>query len=281
MNTPNPPKGNLTKFSRLWFAALFFSTGLFAADLQPETAKAWGEYVVFTEARINRELGADQGFFAHDFLSPAETAKARRKILSGDIYSERIQTRNEEGKKIDIPKGLIHHWLGAILIPDAEIGEVVDLLQDYENFEKHFQEVDESHLLSVDGNVSHIFLKLRRKKIRTVHYNTEHEVELHKEAPDRASSRSVATRIAQLENPDTPEEREFPPGHDSGYLWRLNSYWRFKQVDEGVIVECESLSLSRGIPSAMKWFVDPFTRSIPKQTLEATLESIRTGLTRP
>ena len=69
--------------------------------------------------------------------------------------------------------------------------------------------------------------------------------------------------------------------HDSGYLWRLNSYWRFKQVDEGVIVECESLSLSRGIPTAMKWFVDPFTRSIPKQTLKATLESIRTGLTKP
>ncbi len=280
MNTPNPPKGNLTKLSALWFAALFVCTGLFAADLQPETAKAWEEYVAFTEARIDRELGADQGFFVHDFLSPAETAKARRTILSGDIYSEKIQTRNEEGKKIDVPDGLIHHWLGAILIPNAEIGDVVDLLQDYPNFEKHFQEVDESHLLSRNGNVYHVFLKLRRKKIRTVHYNTEHEVELRTGEPDRASSQSVATRIAQLENPGTPEEREFQPGHDSGYLWRLNSYWRFKQVDEGVIVECESLSLSRGIPAAMKWFVDPFTQSIPKQTLKTTLESIRTGLTK-
>lgn len=281
MNTPNPPKGNLRKRSALWAAALSICTGLFAADLQPKTVKAWEEYVAYTEARIERELGSDQGFFVHDFLSPSEAAKARRIVLSGEIYSDKLKTQNEEDKKIDVPKGLIHHWLGAILIPDAEIGGVVDLLQDYPSFARQFQEVVESHLLSVNGNVSHVFLKLHRKKIRTVHYNTEHEVELRTGEPDRASSRTVATRIAQLENPDTPEEREFPPGHDSGYLWRLNSYWRFKQVDEGVIVECESLSLSRGIPAAMGWFVNPFTQSIPKQTLKATLDSIRTGLTKP
>ncbi len=281
MNTPNLPKGNPTKLPAYWAAALFACTGLFAADLQSKTVKAWEEYVALTEARIDRELGTDQGFFVHDFLSPSETAKARRTILSGEIYSEESKTKNEEGKKIDVPKGLIHHWLGAILIPAAEIGDVVDLLQDYPSFARQFQEVDESHLLSVNGEVSHVFLKLRHKKIRTVHYNTEHEVELRTGEPDRASSRTVATRIAQLENPGTPEEREYPPGQDDGYLWRLNSYWRVKRVDEGVIVECESLSLSRGIPTAIKWFVEPFTRSIPRETLKATLDSIRTGLTKP
>jgi hypothetical protein len=271
-------KGNPTKLLGLWAAALLAGTNLFAAELHPQTVKAWDEYVVHTEARISRELEAAEGFFVHDFLSPSESAKARREVLSGKIYTEKIQTRNEEGKNIDVPKGMIHHWLGAILVPDAGIGEVVDLLQDFPNFEKHFQEVDESHLLSVNGKVSHVFLKLRHKKIRTVHYNTEHEVELQTEKPDRAWSRSVATRIVELKNPDTPEEREFPPGQDNGYLWRLNSYWRFRQIAEGVIVECESLSLSRGIPIGFEWFIRPFIRSVPKQTLEATLNSIRTGL---
>ena len=29
----------------------------------------------------------------------------------------------------------------------------------------------------------------------------------------------------------TPAEREKPPGQDGGYLWRLNSYWRFLRRD--------------------------------------------------
>ena len=28
-------------------------------------------------------------------------------------------------------------------------------------------------------------------------------------------------------------------------MWRLNSYWRYKQIDDGVLVEIESLTLSR------------------------------------
>ncbi len=40
-------------------------------------------------------------------------------------------------------------------------------------------------------------------------------------------------------------KREKPEGKDRGFLWRLNSYWRYQQVDGGVLVECESLTLSR------------------------------------
>ena len=39
-----------------------------------------------------------------------------------------------------------------------------------------------------------------------------------------------------------------PEGDDHGYMWKLNSYWRYKQVDGGVLVEIESLTLSRDLP---------------------------------
>ena len=64
---------------------------------------------------------------------------------------------------------------------------------------------------------------------------------------DRAWSRIEATRIAELDDPGSPNEREKPIGNDSGFLWRMNLYWRYVQVDSGVLVECEQLTLSLSI----------------------------------
>ena len=58
-------------------------------------------------------------------------------------------------------------------------------------------------------------------------------------------------------------------------MWRLNSYWRFKQEADAVIVECESISVSRGIPIALGWLVKPFVMSVPRESLESTLGSLR------
>jgi hypothetical protein len=44
---------------------------------------------------------------------------------------------------------------------------------------------------------------------------------------------------------------EVPPGKDSGFLWRLNSYWRFGAADGGVYARCEAISLSRDVPAGL------------------------------
>src|SRR4029450_7765889 len=98
-----------------------------------------------------------------------------------------------------------------------------------------------------DGDRLSVFMKLRRTSIITVTYNTEHQVEYARLTPTRATARSVATRIAELENAGTAQEREKAAGDDNGFLWRLNAYWRYEEVAGGVIVECESVSLSRPV----------------------------------
>src|SRR5205807_8610257 len=92
-----------------------------------------------------------------------------------------------------------------------------------------------------------------------------------------AYSRSVSTRIAEVVDPGQPGEREKPVGHDGGFLWRLNSYWRFVERDGGVFVECESISLTRDIPTGLGWMIGPFVTSIPKESLEHTLGSTRSA----
>jgi hypothetical protein len=61
-----------------------------------------------------------------------------------------------------------------------------------------------------------------------VTYNTEHSVEYRRLGGRRATSRAVATRIAELADAGTPAEREKGPGQDHGFLWRLNAYWRYE-----------------------------------------------------
>ena len=99
-------------------------------------------------------------------------------------------------------------------------------------------------------------------------------------SPDKAWSRSFTTKIAELINPDTEDEQEKTEGNDHGFLWRLNSYWRYQQVDGGVIVECESMTLSRSIPAVLKLLVNPLIKKVAKESMERTLDSMRTRLTR-
>ena len=122
-------------------------------------------------------------------------------------------------------------------------------------------------------------MKLRRTKVVTVTYNTEHAVEYKRLGDTRASARSVATKIAELANVGTPQEHEKSADDDSGYLWRLNAYWRYEAVRGGVIVECESVSLSRSVPILVRLVANSMVEGIARDSLNRTLLGLRTLLT--
>ncbi len=242
------------------------------ATLSEETVKAWDLYKKLTEARIERELDSASGFLVRDFLPDSDAAEIGSALARGDIFIRKLETHDEEGGRIKIPQGLVHHWYGSVLVPGAALDELLAWIQDYASHKEYFEEVEDSRLVSRRGEVFEIFLRLRRKKVITVHYNTDHVVTYRRWAPDKESSRSEAVRIAEVERPGTDREREKKPGtEDRGYMWRLDSYWRFKQAPEGVVVECESISLSRTIPAAFRWVVKPFITSVPKESLESAL----------
>lgn len=193
----------------------------------------------------------------------------------GEIFTSEMETLNEERGKIKVPDGLIHHWYGSVFIPGARIDDVLAWVQDYNRHKEYFDAVEDSRLVSRKGDVFEIFLKLRRKKVVTAYYNTDHVVTYRRLGQDRVASKSEATRIAELEHAGTPRETERAIGDDRGFLWRLNSYWRFLQEPDGVVVECEAISLSRGIPWPVRWLVLPFTKSVPREFLESTLRPMQ------
>jgi hypothetical protein len=133
-------------------------------------------------------------------------------------------------------------------------------------------------LIARDGDRVRVYMKLRRDSVITVTYNTEHAVEYKQLGSARASSRSVATKIAELTGAGTPQEQEKPQGSDHGFLWKLNAYWRYEQVDGGVLIECESVSLSRSVPMLLKPFVSGTVERIARESLQKTLTGLRTEL---
>ena len=132
-----------------------------------------------------------------------------------------------------------------------------------------------ARVLSRDNDSLRLYLKLQRSAIVTVAYNTEHLVHYSRYTPDRASSRSVATRIAEIEDLGKPSEHELPVGHDRGFMWRLNSYWRYQTAPGGVIVELESVTLSRELPWGLRTLVRPIVNLIARESMQRTLDAMR------
>ena len=247
--------------------------GLAAAELHDETVAVWERYVEGTERRVAAELDDGEHFLVLDFHE--EAARLRREVLSGRTVIERLRTLDEQGERFDVPKGAIHHWLGAVLVPDATLNDVLDGLQ-YDVPPHDMQDdVLESRVLARDGNTSRIFLKVKREvAVVSAQYHMEHAVEYFRPGGARAWSRNVATRIAELDDPGSPNEREKPVGDDRGFLWRMNLYWRYAQVGAGVLVECEALTLSRSVPLLTRWFLSPMINRESRNAVSDTLEAV-------
>jgi hypothetical protein len=249
-----------------------------AADLNGKTVAAFDRYVRATEERLD---SPDAPFLWVDTL-PAEDRKTRTASLrQGGLIIEPLTTR-ERGGEIEIPDGIVHHWLGVVFAPGVSLNSAVALLQDYNRHEVVYRpNIAASKLITRDGDRFKVALRFSMKKVITVVVNSEHDAQFTRHSPTRVSSRIHSTRIAEVENPGTPSERELPVGRDGGYLWRLNSYWRFEERDGGVYIQCESISLTRGIPYGLGWAVRPFVTSIPRETLAFTLETTRKALVAP
>jgi hypothetical protein len=245
-----------------------------AAELRAQTVAAFDRYVQVTEQRMKN----DPQFLRVDALPASEQRAALEALRGGEFVIERLTTR-ENGRNIDIPDGMVHHWIGVVFIPGATVDKALALLQDYDHHAQIYApNVAASRLISRDGNNFRVYLRFMMKKVITVVVNTDNDARFTRDAPNRASSRIYSTRIAEVEAPGTPSEREKPVGNDGGYLWRLYTYWRVLGRDGGTYVQCESISLTRDIPTGLGWMIRPFVTSIPRESLEFTLTTTRNVL---
>jgi hypothetical protein len=250
-----------------------------AAELKPDTAAAFDRYTRLTEQRIKTEVPRTNAFLWIDSLPESRRSEVANGLKQGGVIIERLRTR-DGSQDIDVPDGLIHHWVGTVFVPGVTVKDAVTLMQDYNRHSKYFAPaIARSKLLDRDGNRFRVALRFHVKKIITVTLDTENEAEFFHPAADRAHSRIRSTRTTEIADANTPRERPKPPGEENGFMWNLNTYWRFLERDGGTYVQCESLTLTRDVPFALAWIIRPIVTQMPKESLTFTLGKARQALT--
>jgi len=245
------------------------------ALLRANTLAVLDRYAKLTEARNEEELKRGTNLLWIDELPQPERAEAYAALKRGEVKMKKLEIL-DGGKPIACPGGIIHHWVGVVFIPGARLDDVLGMLEDYDKHSVYYApDVERSKIESRNGDHFRVFLRFRRHKVITVVLDTEHDIDYFHDGPERAHSRSSAVRIAEVENPGKSDEREKPPGQDGGFLWRMETWWRMEERDRGVYVQSEVVSLTRDIPVLLRWMIEPFVTSIPRETLNATLGATR------
>jgi len=232
----------------------------------PETIQSFENYVRIAETGFDAAIQGKEGFLW------ANTPERRARLQRVGIICEPRRKKNSE----PIKGGLIHDWIGSVFIPGATVNQVLALLEDYNNHKHiYMPDVVDSRILERKGDVFKVRFRLYKRKIVKAVLDMDSEIRYERIGGSDWKSRSYATRVSEIADAGSAKERELPPGRDHGYLWRLNSYWLFRERDGGVYVECEAISLSRGIPSALPPPIRSVIRSLPKDALKNALSLTR------
>jgi len=239
-------------------------------QLKAHTAEAFDRYIIGADVAAEQKLRSGGPFLWCDAAS-----ERIKHIREGQIVAEFWDGRGP----VKVPDGLIHDWVGTALIPGTTVGDTLALIRDYDNHQDIYKpEVMASKMISHQGGAFQVYLRLLKRKIITVVLDTDHEVHYLPLDRSRWMCRSHTTRIAEVEDAGSPKEKVLPPDTGHGFLWRLDSYWRFEERDGGVYIECRAISLTRDVPFGLGWAIEPIIQKLPQESLTRTLEATRTAL---
>jgi hypothetical protein len=241
---------------------------LSSADLSSQTVKAWDEYIRATNSRMQNRLAGTTPFLWID-----EAPDRRERIRKGEIVAE---PASQDGPK-KVPQGLIHHWIGAVFIPNTTIKAVFSVLNDYDRYDRFFNPaVITAKLLDDSGDKRDFSMVLLEKApFVTAAIASEYTSDITRVDDQHWYTISYSTRIQQIDNYGQAGQHELPPDQGAGFVWRLYSIERFEEKDGGVYVELEAIALSRNIPLAIQWLVKPIVQHLPRNSMVATLQKTR------
>ncbi len=248
---------NLTRSLVLALAIPAVLPAQITVHLSPETVQAYEKYVAAAESKMDGRLQT--------------SAKS-----SGDVDLKAIA-----GSPANVTDGMIHDWVGGVLVKGASVDKALRMFQDYPNYKKVFApDVVDSKELGHEGNRWRSMLRINhRQGLISVTFDTEYAIQYESLGGNRWAIRSHSTKVNELDGDGKP----LPEGTGQGMLWRMNSYWLIEprpQPDgsNAAYLECRAISLSRDIPTGLGWIVRPIVSTLPRDSLRSTIEEARNAL---
>lgn len=246
---------------------IILAANLSGASLKPETVNAWDEYVRSARVRMEQRLGGDRTFLWID-ESPERAARVRRQAVVAPVGPQ---------VPAKVADGLVHHWIGAAFIPGAEINDVLCVIRDYGRYREFYSpSVVESQALSTSKTVDRFSMVLvNRSLFSKTALQGNYQSSYVRIDDRRLYSVSNTTSIREIADYGSPGQHLLPDNEGMGLIWRGYSFTRFEERDGGVYLETEVLALSRDIPAALRWLVEPVVRRTSREALTTALHQTR------
>jgi len=261
------PRFTAAAFRTMVAMLLFTTILLFPAkawagsyQLKPETLEAWQQHLA--AANANMQVRAHGQFLWVD-----ESENRLTRVRAGEVLVSPMEHTPRA-----VPAGLVHHWIGAEFIPGARVDDVIAVIRNYNRYSEFYKpSVIEAKALS-QKTAEDRFYVIMFNKAMFMNHALDSEYQSHFVRVDDSKWYSVSTNTRVQE---VAAEGRMPDGEGSGYIWRLCTISRYEERDHGVYVETEAFALSRPIPAALHWVVDPVVRKVSRSSLSTSLEQTR------
>lgn len=230
----------------------------YATELKKQTLEAWDEYIQTANSQMRERVPGS-------FLWVDEAPDRLQSVGAGKILVSPIGQHSPK----PVPSGLIHHWMGAAFIPGVTVTEVLSVVRDYDRYKEFYKpNVVDSKSLGTAGDCDkYSMLLVNKEAVASTALEVQNEACYRQLDERRWYSIAYSTRVQEIRHYGRADAQELPPGQGIGYIWRLYGFARFEERDGGVYVEAEALALSRDIPFAFRWVVDPIVRRISKNSM--------------
>jgi hypothetical protein len=244
------------------------------ARLTSAAQHAFADYVAAYEARLTKLHARPETYLPSLNLDSRLQAALEDELIAGAVRIEPM-----DGVPCRLSGALLHHWRGVAFAPDAMPRTMLSLLRDYNHLSSYYApQVASARVFVQKDNSAMVFMRLKEREVITVVLDAEYAVESGSVGDCCGYSFSRSEHIWQVDNPWTAQERRRPEGEDDGFLWRLNSYWSFRRLRNGLLIECDAISLTRDVPPGLGWMITPIIRNLPRSSLEFTLNATRRAL---
>jgi hypothetical protein len=232
-----------------------------AAAPSAAATSAFNSYVSQVENRLEQQHRSPAGF-----LVPEDWKRLR----GGEPIIEQITPPSGS----DLPAAMLHHRRGTAFVAGAKAADFERLMKDFSAYPKHYSpQVLQARVISHEDDHFQVLMRTRQKHVITVVLDTAFDILFGRLDAQHGYSLSRSTQVQEIESPGSRKERALSPAEDHGFLWRLNTYWSYEERDGGVYMQIESVSLSRSLPAGLGWAIKPFVESVPRESLEFTLQA--------
>jgi hypothetical protein len=243
----------------------------FGAELKNETLRTWDNYIRASIVRMKDRIGPNGQFLWVDKVPQRDHQLRAEEILIAPV-GEQVPKH--------VASGLIHDWIGVEFIPGAKLDDVFDVVRDYDHYKMFYKEnVVDSKTLSADHMADRFSMLLTDKGIAvSTALAGEYEACFLQLTHNQWYSITYTTRVQEIRNYGHPDEHMLPPGQGAGFIWRIYNLGRLEERDGGVYLEQETIVLSRDVPAALRWLIEPVIRRTSKNALMTSLQQTRAAV---